>query len=215
MKISENLMRAESSFLWFKKKKPQGTYTSRFICNCRNFVTPPSRHWNTSVKALRMCWHPIKSNESIFNKITLKYVLAFQVVTMWYYLSNMSVAPAWGRTQNPFTGHRRKSVPVIYFCFLQRVFVVLPLCFEWLWAIFKIANHSSRFKEIQRTCSRLRKSLPPSLTHPPIHNFLWATQPHHTTPSVTNCWVIDNIGFGARGSFQVRVLTLSLCFSWR
>lgn len=132
-------MRAESSFLWLekKKKKHRSTYASHFTCNCRNFMT----HWNPSMDRTPVdVLTPHKNNKPIFNRITFKYVLAFQVITVWCYSNDISVAPnisgapASECPQNPFTGHRRKSVPVTFvfskqyllFCLVHYLWFQMP-----------------------------------------------------------------------------------------
>lgn len=64
-------------------------YTSGFTSICWNFVTPRQPCYGP----LWMCWHQVKSNEPVFNKITFNYVSAFQVVTVWCDSNDISVVP--------------------------------------------------------------------------------------------------------------------------
>ena len=139
-----------------KKKKPKGSYPSHFTTAGILWSPPPESMY----ERLWVCWH-IKSNEPIFNKITLKYMLAFQVVTIWCYLSNMSVAPAWEHTQNLFPGHEISPSYLLLFSPKSISCHALFIIFGWMtlgyfWNCTPFSEESI-IKEIQRLCSRLRK----------------------------------------------------------
>ena len=132
----------KSSFLWLKKKKPKDTYPSHFTTAEILWLPPPKSMY----ELLWVCWH-IKSNESLFNKITLKYMLAFQVVTIWCFLSNMSVASAWEHTQNLFSGDEISPSYLL-------LFSPKSICCHALFIIFGL-NDFGLFSKLQTILKRV------------------------------------------------------------
>ena len=146
----ENLWKSDKSRNFFpliKKKKPKDTYPSHFTTAEILWLPPPKSMY----EPLWVCWH-IKSNEPLFNKITLKYMLAFQVVTIWCFLSNMSVASAWEHTQNLFSGD---EISPSYL----RLFFPKSICCHALFIIFGL-NDFGLFSKLQTILKSpsLRKS---------------------------------------------------------
>lgn len=139
-----------------KKKKSTKAHMHHILMQLQEFHDPLKPIYGP----LWMCWHHSMISEPIFNKITFKYVLAFQVIAMCCYSNDISVAPnISGATasqcpQNPFPGHKRKSVSVT-FVFFKQYFWSCLVHYLWFQMTF---GYFQNCKPFSKDSIPLRKS---------------------------------------------------------